>query len=163
MNSWQCCTPITVCVLYVLGRDLTRYEHGTTRWHPVSTRYTRGPTRHITVDASTNTVQHGANRACTQHNGVVLKLIIRQTTWSVSKVTISRQMPCTSGFSLVSLVLWSLTVKHWTTKSGSNLDRLSTRLMGDWRSSAYLAYVDQIPQHVQDFCRSKFCSHLPWK
>lgn len=35
------------------------------------------------------------------------------------------------------------------------------KLLGDWRSTAYLAYVDQIPQHVQDFYRLKFCKSLP--
>ncbi len=35
------------------------------------------------------------------------------------------------------------------------------KIMGDWKSSAYLAYVDQVPQHVRDFYRVQFADSLP--
>ncbi|KAK7485543.1 hypothetical protein BaRGS_00023231 [Batillaria attramentaria] len=35
------------------------------------------------------------------------------------------------------------------------------KVMGDWKSSAYLAYVDQIPQLTLDYYRTKMCTNLP--
>jgi len=35
------------------------------------------------------------------------------------------------------------------------------KVMGDWKSSAYLAYIDQIPQVTMDYYRLKMCTNLP--
>jgi hypothetical protein len=35
------------------------------------------------------------------------------------------------------------------------------KVMGDWKSSAYLVYLDQIPQITMDYYRIKMCANLP--
>lgn len=35
------------------------------------------------------------------------------------------------------------------------------KILGDWKSSAYLAYIDQVPQSVLDYYRVQACSTLP--
>ena len=47
----------------------------------------------------------------------------------------------------------------WAMKSG--IPSEVVKYMGDWKSSAYLAYLDTVPKSMYEFYSNKFCSHLP--